>query len=126
METAVRHTSQQRQPQPNVPVAEPMTNPMPKLPEQSSDTPSKSKKPSKTASGASIEQARRAKAEKDTLQKGEALTLLLRYVNDNPDASFSDIGQVIDRSKTTVSNYVRELEANGRLQRNGEGWEVLT
>jgi DNA-binding Lrp family transcriptional regulator len=41
-------------------------------------------------------------------------------VNDNPDASLSDIGQQIDRSKTTVSNYVRELEQDGRLQRNGE------
>ncbi|MBP6473081.1 MAG: winged helix-turn-helix domain-containing protein [Chloroflexi bacterium] len=43
-----------------------------------------------------------------------------------PGATFSHIGQQIDRSKTTVSNYVRELEQDGRLQRNGSGWQVLS
>lgn len=75
---------------------------------------------------ASIERARAAKAEKDAISKVEALDNLLHFVNENPDASLSHIGQRIDRSKTTVANYVRELERDGRLQRNGEGWQVLS
>lgn len=73
-----------------------------------------------------LERARAAKAERDEVHKTEAMDILLRFVDDNPDASLSRIGQHIDRSKTTVSNYVRELEKNGRLQRNGEGWQVVT
>lgn len=74
----------------------------------------------------SIERARAAKAEKDAVSKAEALDALLHIVAENPDATFSHIGQRIDRSKSTVANYVRELEENGRLQRNGEGWQVLS
>ncbi|MBK7178355.1 MAG: winged helix-turn-helix domain-containing protein [Chloroflexi bacterium] len=54
------------------------------------------------------------------------MNTLLLFVTENPDASLSHIGQQIDRSKTTVSNYVRELEQDGRLQRNGSGWQVLS
>lgn len=72
----------------------------------------------------SLERARAAKAERDATDKTTALNALLVYVNDYPEASLSEIGQVIGRSKTTVSNYVRELKGNGRLQRNGKGWEV--
>ncbi len=54
------------------------------------------------------------------------MDILLHYVDENPDASLSRIGQHIDRSKATVANYVRELEQNGRLQRNGQGWQVLS
>ncbi len=75
---------------------------------------------------ASIERARAAKAEKDAVNKTEAMDILLHYVDENPDASLSRIGQHIDRSKATVANYVRELEQNGRLQRNGQGWQVLS
>lgn len=82
--------------------------------------------PIKTADSNSIERARAAKAEKDAVSKTEAMNILLRFVDDNPDASLSVIGQHIDRSKTTVSNYVRELEQDGRLSRNGEGWQVLS
>ena len=80
----------------------------------------------KTADTDSIERARAIKAEKDANGKTAAVTALLSYVNDNPDASMADIGQHIERSKTTVSNYLRELEQDGRLQRNGSGWQVLS
>ena len=73
-----------------------------------------------------LERARAAKADKDAMNKTEAMDILLRFVDDNPNASLSHIGQQIERSKTTVSNYVKELEQNGRLQRNGEGWQVLS
>jgi hypothetical protein len=79
-----------------------------------------------TDESASLERARAAKAEKDAMNKTEAMNALLLYVNDNPDASLADIGQQIERSKTTVSNYVQELAQNGRLERNGQGWQVLT
>jgi uncharacterized membrane protein YcjF (UPF0283 family) len=81
---------------------------------------------SKTAEFNSIERARAAKAEKDAVSNTEAMNILLRFVDDNPDASLSAIGQYINRSKTTVSNYVRALEQDGRLIRNGEGWQVLS
>ena len=74
----------------------------------------------------SIERARAAKAEKDALSRAEAMELLLTFVAEHPDASLSRIGRYIDRSKTTVSNYVRELEESGQLRRNGEGWQLLS
>ena len=74
----------------------------------------------------SIEQARAVKAEKDAVTRAEAMQMLLTFVAEHPDASLSRIGRHIDRSKTTVSNYVRELEEAGQLRRNGEGWELLS
>lgn len=88
--------------------------------------PSGNPQPDNAETPVSIERARAAKAEKDAVSKTEAMNTLLRFVNENPDASLSHIGQQIDRSKTTVSNYVRELEQDGRLQRNGSGWQVLS
>lgn len=69
---------------------------------------------------ASIETARAAKTE----QKEQAKESLLVYLADNPNATLSQAGDVIERSKATVSNYVNELEQDGRLHRNGQGWEV--
>ncbi len=80
--------------------------------------------PSTTDENISIGRARASKAEKDAASKSEALNTLLNFVEENPEASLSHIGQHIERSKTTVSNYVRELERDGRLSRNGEGWQV--
>jgi len=74
----------------------------------------------------SIERARAVKAEKDAVSRAEAMQMLLTFVAEHPDASLSRIGRQIDRSKTTVSNYVRELEEAGQLRRNGEGWELLS
>ncbi len=80
--------------------------------------------PSTTGQNSSIERARTAKLEKDTRSKLVALDVLLAYVGENPNASLTAIGQEIGRSKTTVANYLRELERNGRLQRNGKGWQI--
>lgn len=57
-------------------------------------------------------------------KKEQAMTVLLAYLSGNPDASLSEAGQVIGRSKTQVSNYIDELTAAGQLHRNGQGWEV--
>ncbi|MBK8905472.1 MAG: helix-turn-helix domain-containing protein [Anaerolineaceae bacterium] len=72
-----------------------------------------------------LERARAVKAEKDAISRAEALELLLGFVAEHPDASLSRIGRHINRSKSTVANYVSELERNGRLVRNGNGWQAL-
>ncbi|MCA9926755.1 MAG: winged helix-turn-helix domain-containing protein [Anaerolineales bacterium] len=71
---------------------------------------------------APVEAAREAR----TLRKEEAKESLLVYLAENPNATLSEAGQVIERSKTTVSTYLKELVEDGRLDRNGTGWEVLS
>jgi hypothetical protein len=57
--------------------------------------------------------------------KQAALDTLLIYLADKPDASLSDIAAAIGRSRSTAGNYVNELTTDGRLHKNGHGWEVL-
>ncbi len=57
--------------------------------------------------------------------KQKAMELLLAFVAIRPDSTLSDIGQVIGRSKSTVSAYMSELIQANRLVKNGHGWEVL-
>lgn len=57
--------------------------------------------------------------------KEAALDALLSYLANNPHASLSDIADNIGRSRSTAGNYVNELTANGRLHKNGHGWEIL-
>lgn len=57
--------------------------------------------------------------------KQAAIERLVAYYRDNPEASLNDAGQVINRSKTTVSNYLTELEEAGKIHRNGDGVEIL-
>jgi hypothetical protein len=59
-------------------------------------------------------------------KKEQAIEALLNFVEANPDATLTEIAAEIDRSKSTVVNYVSELSDNGRLHKNGHGWEVLT
>lgn len=72
-----------------------------------------------------IEQARAQALERRRLSKDQALERLLDFLADHPDASLSEAGRHIGRSKTTVSNYLNELEESGRIRRNGQGIEVL-
>lgn len=66
----------------------------------------------------------------DILQAGRKakrdarLDALLTFYADNPDAGPSDAGRAIGVSRQTVYTYNTELEAAGRLRRNGSGWEV--
>jgi len=57
--------------------------------------------------------------------KRRAVEALVAYVADNPDTSLAQAGRAIGRSKTTVSEYLTELEADGRISRNGSGVRVL-
>jgi hypothetical protein len=56
--------------------------------------------------------------------KSEAVRLLLAYLDAHPDATLSDMAEAIGRSKSTAGAYVSELQTDGRLHRNGHGWEV--
>ena len=58
------------------------------------------------------------------VNKQEAMKKLLAYLNDYPNASFADMAEVIERSKSTASNYVLELQNTGELSKNGSGWIV--
>lgn len=57
--------------------------------------------------------------------KQESLNAKLTYLTDNPHASLADIAAAISRSRSTAGNYVNELVANGRLHKNGQGWEIV-
>lgn len=57
--------------------------------------------------------------------KEEAMTDLVEFFERNPGASYSVAGQAVDRSKSWVVNAVKDLEAAGRMRRNGNGVEVL-
>jgi uncharacterized protein (UPF0335 family) len=69
----------------------------------------------------SIEYARAVRLSK----KEQAMSTLLDFLTANPDASLSEIADEIGRSKSTAGSYVSELTENGRLHKNGHGWEVL-
>jgi hypothetical protein len=58
-------------------------------------------------------------------KKQQALDALLDYYRSNPNASLTEAGQAIKRSKGTVSNYLVELEQAGLVHRNGKGVEVI-
>jgi uncharacterized protein (UPF0335 family) len=71
---------------------------------------------------ASIDRARAFRLTK----KEQAMQELLNFVLSNPEATLNEIAQEIDRSKSTVVNYVSELSDGGLLHKNGQGWEVLS
>ncbi|MBK9056029.1 MAG: DUF2637 domain-containing protein [Chloroflexi bacterium] len=66
----------------------------------------------------------RARAARDSA-KQEAIETLLAFLAEHPNATLTEIAEVINRSKSTVSGYVNELQTNGQLHKNGHGWEVL-
>ena len=67
-----------------------------------------------------IDQARAVRS----ANKVQAMDGLLTFYQTNPDASYSEAGQAIGRSKTTVGSYLDELENSGRVERNGSGVQV--
>lgn len=64
-----------------------------------------------------------ARAQRE-VYKQAALDAMLAYLASHPDASLADMATAIGRSRSTAGNYVNELLANGRLHKNGHGWEV--
>jgi predicted transcriptional regulator len=57
-------------------------------------------------------------------EKQQALNALLNFYRSNPTATLAEAGEVIERSKGTVSNYLNELEQAGLIRRNGQGVKV--
>jgi len=63
----------------------------------------------------SLENARR----KRQISKRQALDKTLQILSQNPEANPSEIAEQIGKSRQTVYDYLDELEAAGRLRRNG-------
>ena len=81
---------------------------------------------STTTFNTTAEQAARAravKAEQDAHAKATALDTLAGHLDANPDTPVAELSRLIGRSRTTVYTYLSELEAAGRIRRNGDGKE---
>jgi hypothetical protein len=62
---------------------------------------------------------------KRQLSKRHALDKTLRILSDNPAASPPEIADQIGKSRQTVYDYFDELEAAGKLHRNGSGLKII-
>jgi len=66
----------------------------------------------------------------DKLQQGKRqakesrLDTLLTFYLDNPDAGPTEAAGAVGVSRQTIYAYQEELEAQGKLKKNGRGWEV--
>lgn len=70
---------------------------------------------------APIEHARRVKVERDRTRKADALNAMVEHLDTQPDAPVSELVTLTGRSRTTIYNYLRELEQSGRIaHRNGQ------
>jgi hypothetical protein len=52
------------------------------------------------------------------------LDALLDYLTFNPLASYADIGRHLKMSKSSGENYTKQLVLDGKIVRNGSGWEI--
>jgi len=67
-----------------------------------------------------LEQAHQARRDKKRTAKQQ----LLNIIQNNPNITHTQAGQLIGRSKSTVSLYLSELEQDGHITKNGDGWEI--
>jgi hypothetical protein len=63
--------------------------------------------------------------QKRKLSKQQAIDATLQILSDNPNAKPVDIAAQIGKSRQTVYDYFKELEAAGKLQRNGSGMRAV-
>jgi hypothetical protein len=56
----------------------------------------------------------------------QAITDLLSFLASNPGASYRLAGDAVGRSKPWAVAALGDLEASGKVRRNGHGWEVLS
>jgi len=68
-----------------------------------------------------IEQARQQRQ----LGKEQAINLMLNFFQTSPNASHSEAAEACNRSRSWVTNQLRELETDGAVKRNGDGIEVV-
>ncbi len=86
-----------------------------------------------TSTGATGKSSNNGKsnANLDILQAGRKskrnarLEALLTFYSDNPDAGPSDAARAVGVSRQTIYVYNAELEKEGKLRKNGRGWEVV-
>ena len=50
---------------------------------------------------------------------------LLALFQKNPDLTYTEAGEKLNRTRQTIGGYSKELIEEGRLYKNGNGWEVL-
>ena len=81
-------------------------------------------KMSSTVEHNTLEQARQAKAEQDSLDKESRLTALVDILNVNPQEGVKRLAEQLDVSRTTVYNDLSTLESQGVISKNGKGWKV--
>lgn len=72
-----------------------------------------------------LETARAVKGAQDAREKTARLDAMLALYRRNPDAGPSEVSKALGVSRTTVYTYLAELEAAGRIQRNGQGVQIL-
>lgn len=63
---------------------------------------------------------------KRQVSKQQAMERALQVLSENPAASPTEIGAKIGRSRQTVYGYLKELETEGRIRRNGTDISALT
>lgn len=67
-----------------------------------------------------VGQARAVKADADAAAKAKAFDTLIGYLSTKPGASVTELAKLIGKSRQTVYNYLDELEAAGKVNRNGQ------
>lgn len=72
-----------------------------------------------------LEQARTAKAVKDSANKETRIAALLDAFSQDSYASVTRLAKELGTSRTTVYNYLDELEGRGAIRKNGKGVEIL-
>lgn len=86
-------------------------------PEPSSDVSSESES---NRSLVTIGQGRAVKGDTDNAAKAAALDILIEHLSNHPDATVTELARLVSRSRQTVYNYLDELEAAGKVHRNGQ------
>ncbi|MCB0165397.1 MAG: DUF2637 domain-containing protein [Anaerolineae bacterium] len=67
-----------------------------------------------------LDEANAVRSSKKTQAKNDLLDFLVNH----PDATLREAGNAIERSKSTVSDYLSELVDEGQLVKHDNGWEV--
>lgn len=73
----------------------------------------------------SIGQAQEIRLGQARSSKAKALDTLLDILSEEPDIQVTELSRQIGRSRSTVYTYLDELEDQGQLKKNGQGYIVL-
>lgn len=57
--------------------------------------------------------------------KASRMDALLDFFERNPNATLNEAGQYVERAKSTVSNYLNELEQTGKVRRTDDGRVIV-